>query len=224
MDLIELVREKDLSVRERLANDVIVGEAKNIRGAKAQQKLEAKRMLGAELDAKPVPSPTGTFNVIVIDPPWRYHKRTEDTTHRGRSQYPDMSITDIEDLPISERAAENCILWLWTTNAFMHEAYHCLEIWKFIPKTILTWAKDRMGLGDWLRGQTEHCILAIRGKPIVTLTNQATLLDGPVREHSRKPEEFYELVEQLCHGSKLDMFAREQREGWVSWGAETDKF
>jgi hypothetical protein len=64
-----------------------------------------------------------------------------------------------------------------------------------------------MGTGDWLRGKTEHCILAVRGQPTVTLTNQTTLLDGPVREHSRKPEEFYALVEALCPGSKVELFA-----------------
>ncbi|MGA2513319.1 MAG: MT-A70 family methyltransferase, partial [Candidatus Limnocylindrales bacterium] len=90
----------------------------------------------------------------------------------------------------------------------------------FEPKTILTWAKDRMGTGDWLRGQTEHCLMCVRGHPTVTLTNQTTLLHGPMREHSRKPDEFFTLVESLCPGSKLELFAREARPGWAAWGAE----
>jgi N6-adenosine-specific RNA methylase IME4 len=81
-----------------------------------------------------------------------------------------------------------------------------------------------MGLGDWLRGQTEHCILAVKGRPIVSLTNQTTIITEKRREHSRKPLAFYSLVEALCPGSKLEMFAREGRDGWARWGAEAGKF
>lgn len=197
------------------------GEIKSAQ-AISEIKRESKRALGAELDANPVPLPTGQFDVIVIDPPWQYERRAEDMTHRGRNQYPDMSTDSICALPVQARAANDCVLWLWTTNAFMRDAFRCLDSWGFTEKTILTWAKDRMGMGDWLRGQTEHCIMAVRGKPLVTLTNQTTLLAAPMREHSRKPDEFFDLVGKLCHGSKLEMFSREARAGWTRWGAETD--
>jgi N6-adenosine-specific RNA methylase IME4 len=166
--------------------------------------------------------PDGLFNVIVIDPPWEYEKRSADELHRGRTPYPTMTVDAIKGMNIP--ADSDCILWLWTTNAFMHDAYHILDAWGFTPKTILTWVKDKMGLGDWLRGQTEPCILAVRGKPPVTLTNQTTVLHGPLREHSRKPDEFYALVDSLCHGRKLEMFSREKRDGWYQHGAETDRF
>lgn len=188
----------------------------------AQQKRKAER--AAELRTAPLPQVMGRFRVIVIDPPWQYEKRKEDVTHRGRNPYPDMDLDAIKALPVADRAEKDCILWLWTTNAFMRQAFECLDAWGFRERTILTWAKDRMGTGDWLRGKTEHCILAIRGKPIVTLTNQTTLLAAPLREHSRKPDEFYALVEKLCPGSKLEMFAREERKGWRAWGSETEKF
>ena len=73
-------------------------------------------------------------------------------------------------------------------------------------------------MGEWLRGQTEHCILAVRGRPVKTLTNQTTVLHAPRGRHSEKPEEFYRLVESLCPGSKLELFARKQRKGWVTHG------
>ncbi len=77
----------------------------------------------------------------------------------------------------------------------------------------------------WLRGQTEHCILAIKGNPVMMLTNQSTVLHAPVREHSRKPAEFYALVESLCPArDRLDLFAREQRPGWACIGAEAMRF
>jgi len=173
---------------------------------------------------EPPPLPTGPFRVIVLDPPWQYQKRAEDPTHRARCPYPMMSTDEIKALPVPALAGEDCILWLWTTNAHMPDAFGILDAWGFTHKTILTWAKDRMGTGDWLRGQTEHCILAVKGRPVVQLTNQTTLLPSPLREHSRKPEEFYALVEALCPGSKLELFARRERAGWVSHGNETSRF
>jgi len=168
--------------------------------------------------AKHLEPPEGEYNVIVVDPPWPYGTRYDPEGRRCASPYPEMSLEEIERLRIP--AAEDCVLWLWTTNHFMHEAFHILEAWGFEPKAILTWVKDRMGLGDWLRGQTEHSIMAVRGKPVINLTSQSTVLYGKAREHSRKPEEFYSLVESLCHGRKLDYFARTEREGWDTYGTK----
>lgn len=183
-----------------------------------------KAAVVAEIKAKPKPLPDGKHHVIVIDPPWRYDARAENRDVRGTVDYPDMSIEEICALPIGKLAEDNCILWLWTTNAFMRDAFKCLDAWGFAEKTILTWDKERIGVGHWLRNVTEHCILAVRGKPVVELTNQSTILRAPRREHSRKPDEFYDLVEKLCPGSKVEIFAREPRKGWSSWGAEQEKF
>lgn len=199
---------------KRITTTAVVKLAKN----------DAKAALAASLRTKPVPQATGLFNVIVSDPPWAYTKRAGDITHRADLPYPSMTTDAVCSLPVGDRCEPDCILWLWTTNAFMRDAYRVLDAWGFQEKTILTWVKDRMGTGDWLRGQTEHCILAVRGKPIVQLTNETTVLRGPVREHSRKPDEFYALVERLCPGTKLEMFAREARPGWACWGAESTKF
>jgi N6-adenosine-specific RNA methylase IME4 len=192
--------------------------------ALGEVKLEAKRKLAEEIRSSPVVTPDGRYQVIVSDPPWKYDARAEDTTHRGKNQYPDMDVEEICALPVGKLAQKDCVLWLWTTNAFMREAYQCLDAWGFQAKTILTWDKERLGLGDWLRNVTEHCILAVKGKPVVSLTNQTTIIRAPRREHSRKPDEFYALVNALCPGSKLEMFARTNREGWSAWGAETEKF
>jgi N6-adenosine-specific RNA methylase IME4 len=131
-----------------------------------------------------------------------------------------MTTDEICALPVPGLAHEDSVLWLWATNAHLRDAFRVLDAWGFQQKTVLTWVKDRMGTGDWLRGQTEHCVLALRGNPVVTLTNQSTVLDAPRGEHSEKPEEFYRLVESLCPGSKLEMFARTPRPGWAQWGNE----
>jgi N6-adenosine-specific RNA methylase IME4 len=109
----------------------------------------------------------------------------------------------------------------------MHSCARRLNAWMpgaLNQKRFLRGLKDRMGLGEWLRGQTEHCILAVKGRPVVTLSSQTTALSAPKREHSRKPSEFFVLVESLCPGNKLEMFARETRPDWQAWGAEIDFF
>jgi N6-adenosine-specific RNA methylase IME4 len=207
-DLFERVKSGELTITE----------------AKAEIKTEKKLAIAEQIKQEPKPMPEGPYRVIVIDPPWRYDTRAEDITHRARTSYPDMSMEEIKAIPVASLAHQDSILWLWTTNAFMEEAYVCVRSWGFEPKTILTWVKDRMGAGNWLRGQTEHCIMAVRGNPIVTLSNQTTALSGPLREHSRKPDEFYHLVDSLCPGSKVELFAREPRDGWATWGAEEAMF
>src|SRR5262249_54936147 len=162
------------------------------------KRLKVARQAEA-IRAEPPPLPhRGPSRVIVADPPWPYELRQEDPSHRGILGYPTMSVAQICATPVPSLAFPDCILWLWTTNAHMREAFAVLDAWGFESKTILTWAKDKMGIGDWLRGQTEHCILAVRGKPLVVLTNQTTLLHAAARPHSVKPVEFYELVESLC--------------------------
>ena len=184
-------------------------------------KLLKTAQAAESIRGEPPALPKGPFRVIVCDPPWTYENRAEDETHRASNPYPSMSIEEIKDLDVESRAHENCVLWLWTTNAHIHDAFDIVDTWGFTFKTILTWVKDRMGTGDWLRGQTEHCLMAIRGKPVIQLTNQTTALHGALRKHSQKPEEFYQLVESLCPGSKLEMFSRQTREGWIGHGNES---
>jgi N6-adenosine-specific RNA methylase IME4 len=172
---------------------------------------------------EPPPLPgNGPYRVASIDLPWPYEVRSEDPSKRGVRPYPTMSIEQMCVLPVASIMHEDSILWMWTTNAFMRHAYTVLDAYGFKAKTILTWVKDKMGPGDWLRGQTEHCIMAVRGKPIVTLTNQTTLLVAPARGHSRKPTEFYDLVESLCPAPRYaDLFSRYQHnEKWDVHGNE----
>ena len=224
--LTKLPEEKQREI-VRTATTKTNAETPEVRGGLVRQlaKQAVKQETARKIEAEPPPMPTGPFRVIVSDPPWAYEKRAGDASHRIDLPYPSMTTEEICALDVKSLAHdEGCVLWLWTTNAFMRDAYRVLDAWGFQEKTILTWVKDRMGMGDWLRGKTEHCILAIRGKPTVLLTNQTTALDGPLREHSRKPDEFYALVEALCPGSKVEMFCRTPRPGWAKWGAETEKF
>jgi N6-adenosine-specific RNA methylase IME4 len=173
--------------------------------------------------AEPPPLPgRGPYRVIVIDPPWPYEIASEESSIRGVWPYPTMSVAEICSTDVASIAHEDCILWLWTTNYHMQVVFDLLKAWRFQHRTILTWAKDHMGSGDWLRGQTEQCVVAVRGKPVVTLTNQSTLLRAPVRAHSQKPPEFYDLVESLCPAPRYaDLFSRYQHnDKWDCHGDE----
>jgi N6-adenosine-specific RNA methylase IME4 len=176
-----------------------------------------------QIRAEPSPLPgNGPYRVAVIDLPWPYEERAEDPSHRAVHPYPTMAIAEMCALPVPSIMHADSILWLWTTNYYMRHAYEVLDAWGFGSKTILTWAKNKMGNGDWLRGQTEHCILAVRGKPVVTLTNQTTLLHASARAHSEKPREFYDLVESLCPAPRYaDLFSRyRHNEKWDCHGDE----
>jgi hypothetical protein len=134
----ELVR-KD----PELAAKVKAGE---VRGSVACRTAKRQEAVGKIL-AEPEPLPAGPFRVIVADPPWAYEKRMDDGTHRAALTYPPMTTAEICAMPVGEMAAEDSILWLWTTNAFMRDAFAVLDAWGFKEKTILTWVKNKMGRG-----------------------------------------------------------------------------
>ena len=135
--------------------------------------------------------------------------------------YPTMTINAICAMVVASIMHEDAILWLWTSSFHMRHAFTVLDAWGFEPKTILTWVKDRVGHGAWLRKKTEHCIMATRGKPVVELTNQSTVLFAPMRSNSEKPQEFFNLVEKLCPAPRYaELFARQQRPRWDGHGDE----
>jgi len=209
----------------------ILQKAKEIRAekskAKKQERIAEVNRQALEISKSTPTAPSGLFHVISIDPPWPYDDGRSAETYdpngrRASNPYPEMSLNQIAQLSIP--AADDCVLWLWTTHKFMRHSFDLLDGWGFQDKAILTWAKDRMGLGSWLRSQSEFCIMAVKGRPVINLTNQTTILNGPLREHSRKPEEFYTMANSLCTGRKLDFFSRQGREGWEQFGNDVEKF
>lgn len=217
-----------------MPEDVFELHLKEMRGERPISNAEMIKLLKTEKRIKEInqqrkdiengaPSlPKGVFEVIVIDPPWEYGTEYDPQARRAANPYPEMSIEEIASLEIP--SAENCVMWLWTTHKFMRYSFTLLDGWGFRDVMIVTWIKDRMGLGTWLRSQSEFCIMAVKGKPIIELTNQTTVINGKMREHSRKPDEFYSLVDGLCVGRKLDYFSREQRKGWAQYGNDASKF
>jgi N6-adenosine-specific RNA methylase IME4 len=167
--------------------------------------------------------PAGKFEVICIDPPWNYKTQYDAGGRRVANPYPEMTQEELKQLTIP--ASDDCIMFLWTTHKFIFDAKELLDHWGFSYRNILVWNKEQIGMGDLFRMQCEFCLIGIKGKPI--LNNNHTHRDiftETRREHSRKPQKFYDMVEELCIGRKLDYFSRDHKKGWEVYGNETSKF
>ncbi len=174
----------------------------------------------------------GNFSVIMADPPWTF------ATYSGRGRekcadrhYECMTLEDIKTLPVGRCAARDCVLLLWVTDPFLRTGFQVIEAWGFTYKTVgFYWTKLNkdgtpfMGNGYWTRGNPEQCLLATCGTPKRSSANVRKWISSPRREHSRKPEEFRDRVEALLDGPYLELFSREPRVGWTTWGHERDKF
>lgn len=160
------------------------------------------------------------YRTVVADPPWQYASPGA-TKADARRHYETMGLGQILGLGDEVRgfAADDSHLWLWTTNAFIEEGYDVVRAWGFRPLTLLTWCKPQPGVGHYLRNNTEHCVLASRGHPMVPdEKGMASWYRWPRGAHSAKPEAFYDLVEQVSPGPYLELFARRQRLGWDTYG------
>jgi N6-adenosine-specific RNA methylase IME4 len=157
------------------------------------------------------------YRTIVADPPWRYASAA--TKADAGKQYSTMSLSEIARLPVKALAGEATHLWLWATNGLLEDAYVVLRAWGFAPLTVVTWCKPRPGVGHYLRNNTEHVILASLGRPQVPAEKPlSTWYEWPGTSHSVKPAAFYDLVEQVSPPPRVELFCRQPRFGWDSWG------
>lgn len=170
------------------------------------------------------------YNIIYADPPWSYRVWSE--KGKGRSaenHYPCMDKHSIQELPVSDICAEDCVLFLWVTFPCLEEGVELIKSWGFKYKTCaFNWVKKNKksdswfwGLGYWTRANSEICLLATKGnlKRISAAVHQ--VIDTPVREHSRKPDEVRDRIVQLCGDlPRIELFARQHIDGWDCWGNE----
>lgn len=163
------------------------------------------------------------YRTLVIDPPWP--ERGGGVIKRGAdAHYPLLSVAEIGDVITGAdrwTPADDAHLYLWATNTHLPAGVDLMVRLGFRYITALTWAKDRIGLGQYFRGQTEHVLFGVRGScPIEPDRRLSTLFVARRLEHSRKPDRFYEIVEQVSPAPRLEMFARRRRVGWDVWGNE----
>jgi N6-adenosine-specific RNA methylase IME4 len=162
---------------------------------------------------------TGQFATILADPPWDLNQ----TGIRGAdNHYEVLSVGDIAALPVAQLAAPQAHLWLWVTNTSLWHGKQVMDAWGFSHRSILTWIKPRLGLGQYIRSQTEHLLFGVRGHAPIRFRGQGSWLYAPRQEHSHKPEEQYAVIERCSPGPYLELFARRRRTGWSAWGNEVD--
>lgn len=163
-------------------------------------------------------APTGKFNVIVIDPPWKDEGGEYDPEFRRQTPpYPTMTFEEIKALKLPME--DDCIVWVWGIDLYLKETLEIIQAWGLTKKSTLIWAKDRFGLGSTLRMQHEYAFLCFKGRPVFHGESASSILYAPRGKHSEKPEEFYKMVEATCpYPRKLDYFARKKRDGWAVYG------
>jgi N6-adenosine-specific RNA methylase IME4 len=175
------------------------------------------------------------FPTILADPPWQFQNRTGKVApeHGRLNRYPTMVLDDIKSLPVEEVAEDNAHLYLWVPNALLPEGLEVMAAWGFKYKSNLIWHKirkdggsDGRGVGFYFRNVTEVILFGVRGKNVRTLApgrSQVNMLQTQKREHSRKPDEQYGLIEACSPGPFLEMFSRGVRKNWTVWGNQADE-
>jgi N6-adenosine-specific RNA methylase IME4 len=189
--------------------------------------MDAARSLLAKADGR-------RFGAILADPPWQFQNKTGKVApeHRRLSRYATLTLDEIERLPVAEVAADVAHLYLWVPNALLPEGLAVLRAWGFQYKSNLVWHKvrkdggsDGRGVGFYFRNVTELVLFGVRGRNARTRAaarRQVNYLSSRKREHSRKPDELYPIIEACSPGPYLELFARGVREGWTAWGQQAD--
>jgi N6-adenosine-specific RNA methylase IME4 len=176
------------------------------------------------------------FGAILADPPWQFQNRTGKVApeHRRLSRYGTMMLPQIKALPVVHAAAAACHLYLWVPNALLPEGLEVMKSWGFQYKSNIIWHKirkdggsDGRGVGFYFRNVTEILLFGVRGKNVRTLQpgrTQVNYLSSRKREHSRKPDEQYRLIEECSWGPFLELFGRGTRKNWATWGNQADEY
>jgi N6-adenosine-specific RNA methylase IME4 len=175
------------------------------------------------------------FATILADPPWQFQNRTGKVApeHHRLNRYSTMTLDEIKSLPVVQTALPSAHLYLWVPNALLPEGLEVMKAWGFQYKSNLIWHKirkdggsDGRGVGFYFRNVTEILLFGVRGKNVRTLApgrSQVNMIQTQKREHSRKPDEQYDLIESCSPGPFLEMFARGTRPRWTVWGNQADE-
>lgn len=171
------------------------------------------------------------FGTVLADPPWRFQNRTGKVApeHARLSRYDTMTTEEIAAVPVADVTAPQSHCYLWVPNALVADGLAVMASWGFTYKSMVVWAKrrkdggpDGRGVGFYFRNVTEPLLFGVRGK-LRTLPpgrRQVNMIETRKREHSRKPDEQYEVIESCSPGPYLELFARYPQEGWTAWGHE----
>lgn len=188
--------------------------------------------LRPESEPAPLPEIVGGFSTVLADPPWRFANRTGKVApeHRRLDRYSTLPLDAIKALGVKEVLAPNAHLYLWVPNALLPDGLEVMSAWGFRYVSNIVWAKRRIdggpdgrGVGFYFRNVTELLLFGVRGsmRTLAPGRSQVNMIETRKREHSRKPDEQYDLIESCSPGAYLEMFARHKRPGWTVWGDES---
>ena len=211
------LKEQKPEVFEQVKN----GE-KTLTQVKKEERIEEIKKQKQDIDNGKITEVTGKYSVISIDPPWPYGREYDPETSRVASPYPEMSVEEIKSIELPDE--NDAVLFLWTTHAFLPDAFEIIKFWGYTYKATMVWDKVKIGMGAWLRMQCEFCVLGIKGKPYWYNTTERDIITEARREHSRKPDSFFNMVTKVTAGKRLEYFSREPRDGWDIFGNDTNKF
>ena len=178
----------------------------------------------------------GKFGTILADPPWQFTNQTGKIAPENKKlkRYKTMDLEEIKSLPVERVASKRSHLYLWVPNALLKEGLEVMEAWGFKYKTNIIWNKvrkdgepDGRGVGFYFRNTTEIVLFGTRGTKVRTLKpgrTQVNMIRTKKREHSRKPDELYKIIEKCSWGPYLELFARGTRKKWTSWGNQSKKY
>jgi len=182
--------------------------------------------------ANEIPFPDGKYNVIYADPPWTYKVWSKSGEGRTASSHYDvMDLNAIKALPVGDLADDDCVLFMWATYPNLREAFEVIDAWGFTYKTVaFTWVKKNKvkdswfwGMGYWTRANAEICLLATKGSPKRVSSAVHQVVDAKIMKHSQKPDEVRDRIVKLVGDlPRIELFARQTKDGWVSWGNQLE--
>lgn len=186
------------------------------------------------MEIESLPTVAGGFSTVLADPPWRFSNRTGKVApeHKRLGRYATMSLDEIKALPVADVCADNAHLYLWVPNALLPEGLEVMKAWGFKYVSNIVWAKrrkdggpDGRGVGFYFRNVTELILFGVKGhmRTLAPGRSQVNMIETRKREHSRKPDEQYQLIESCSPGPYLELFARYPQPNWKCWGAEADE-
>ena len=198
----------------------------------SRSRRRAVAPLRAEEKAPPLPTVDGGFKTVYADPPWQFQNRTGKVApeHRRLDRYSTMTLDTIKSLPVANHVAKDAHLYLWVPNALLPDGLDVMREWGFRYVSNIIWAKrrkdggpDGRGVGFYFRNVTEILLFGVRGsmRTLPPARSQVNMVETRKREHSRKPDEFYPLIEACSPGPYLEMFARRVQPGWSVYGDES---
>lgn len=214
-ELLDWTTHAEVAALEPAEQDRVLSEAES----KQLSTREVRQLVRRPIKTENPVLPAGQFDVIYADPPWHF------TNAPGQSRslenhYPTMSDEEIRAIQVP--AADDAYLFMWAVGSKLELAFQVIRDWGFTYRSNIVWVKDKIGMGYWVRGRHEFLLIANRGNASHPEfgTQPDSVLEAPRREHSRKPDEAYDLVEQMTPNAtaRLEMFARRSRPGWEAWG------